>query len=158
MFGWNDTAWFGMFTGAAFKSTAVLAAAWFSVFLLRRHSAATRHLVWTAALAAVVALPFLLFSLPALRVPAAAALLPGATSVMFRASASTSSDAGGLSSVLRPGAANSFGPSPWSPDWKITLMLLWVAGAALVLIRMLLAGTAIRHVRRTAKPFFDRDL
>src|SRR5438045_7537083 len=109
MVGWNDTAWFAIFTGAALKSAAVLAAAWFSVFLLRRHSAATRHLVWTAALAAVVTLPFLLVSLPALRVPAAAALLPGATGVMFRASASTYSDSGGLQSVLRHGAASSFG-------------------------------------------------
>lgn len=158
MFSWNDTAWFAIFTGAALKSTAVLAVAWFSVFLLRRHSAATRHLVWTAALAAVVALPLLLVSLPALRVPAVAALLPEATSVMFRASASTSSDTGGLPSVLRPGAVNSFGPGAWRPDWKIALMLLWVAGAAVVFIRMLMAGTAIRHIRRTAKPFFDRDL
>ena len=60
MFGWNDTLWFAIFAGAALKSTAVLAAAWLFVFLLRRHSAATRHLVWTAALAAIVALPFLL--------------------------------------------------------------------------------------------------
>src|ERR1700686_2246029 len=113
MFSWNDTAWFAIFTGAALKSTAVLAVAWFSVFLLRRHSAATRHLVWTAALAAVVALPFLLVSLPALRVPAVAALLPSATGMMFRASASTSSDTGGLPSVLRPGAVNSFGSGDW---------------------------------------------
>ncbi|MCU1274359.1 MAG: TonB family protein [Bryobacterales bacterium] len=159
MFSWNNTAWFAVFTGAALKSTAVLAAAWFSVFLLRRHSAATRHLVWTSALAAVVALPFLLVSLPALRFPAPDALLPaGATDVMFRASASTSSDAGGLQSVRRPDAANSFGSGPWSPDWKVTLMLLWVAGAGVLFIRMLTAGTAIRRIRRSAKPFFDRDL
>src|ERR1700716_4179022 len=106
MFGWNNTAWFAIFTGTALKSTAVLAAAWFSVFLLRRHSAATRHLVWTSALAAVVALPFLLVSLPALRVRATS-LLPGATGVMFRASASTPSGAVGLQSALRPGVANS---------------------------------------------------
>src|SRR6266568_3285631 len=158
MFGWNDTAWFAIFTGAALKSAAVLAAAWFSVFLLRRHSAAMRHLVWTAALAAVVALPFLLLSLPALRVPAATSLLPGAAGVMFRASASMSSEAGGLQSVPVPGVANSFGAGLWTPDWKVALMLFWAAGTALVFIRMLLAGTAIRRIRRCAKPFFERDL
>src|ERR1700730_4998037 len=129
MFSWNDVLWFAILTGAAVKSTAVLGAAWFCVFLLRRHSAATRHLVWTAALAAIVALPFLLVSLPALRVPAAASFLPEATGVMFRASASTASNAGGLRSALRPGAANVFGSRAWSPDWKSSLMLLWGAGA-----------------------------
>jgi TonB family protein len=158
MFGWNDTLWFAIFAGAALKSTAVLAAAWLFVFLLRRHSAATRHLVWTAALAAIVALPFLLVSLPALRVPAAASFLPAATGATFRASTSTSPNAGGLQSALRPGGANSFGSRAWRPDWKASLMLLWVAGAAVVFIRILLAGTAIRRIRRSAKPFFDRDL
>src|SRR5689334_11877922 len=128
MFSWNDVLWFAILTGAAVKSTAVLGAAWLSVFLLRRHSAATRHLVWTAALAAVVALPFLLVSLPVLRVPAAASFLPAATGVMFRASASASSDGGGLRSAVLPGAPNSFVSVAWSPDWKMALMLLWAAG------------------------------
>src|SRR5438270_6958432 len=125
MFSWNDVLWFAILTGAAVKSTAVLGAAWLSVFLLRRHSAATRHLVWTAAFAAIVALPFLLVSLPVLRVPAAASFLPASTGAMFRASASTSSNAGGLPSAMVPGAANSFASAAWSPDWKIALILLW---------------------------------
>ena len=158
MFGWNDTMWFAVFTGAALKGTAVLAAAWFCAFLLRRHSAATRHLVWTAVLAGIAALPFLLVSLPVLRVPVATSLLPGTTGVMFRATASTSSHAGGLQSGARPPAATSFRAAAWSPDWKTALMLFWAAGAAVVLIRILLAGRAIRRIRRSAKPFFDRDL
>ena len=158
MFGWNETMWFAVFTGAALKSTVLLAAASLSVFLLRRHSAATRHLVWTAVLAAIVALPFLLVSLPVLRVPVAASLLPGTTGVRFRASAATSSYAGGLQSGARLPAATSFRSAAWSPDWQDTLMLLWAAGAAVVFIRLLLAGSAIRRVRRSAKPFFDRDL
>lgn len=158
MFGWNETMWFAVFTGAALKSTVVLAAAYLSVFLLRRHSAATRHLVWTAVLTAIVALPFLLVSLPVLRVPVAASLLPGTTGVTFRASAATSSYAGGLQSAARLPAATLFRPGAWTPDWQDTLMLLWAAGAAVVFIRLLLASSAIRRVRRSAKPFFDRDL
>ena len=124
MFGWNDAMWFAVFTGTALRSTAVLAAASLSVFLLRRHSAATRHLVWTAGLAGVVALPFLLVSLPALHVPTVASLLPGATGVIFRASAARSSDAGGVKSAVRPAAASSSVSGAWSPNWKIALMLL----------------------------------
>ena len=51
--------WFSILAGVAIKSTLVLAAAWIAAFLLRGRSAAARHLVWTAASAAVLGLPFL---------------------------------------------------------------------------------------------------
>ena len=74
MFGWNESAWFSIFIGAALKSTAVLGVAWLFAFLMRARSAAARHLVWTAAAAAVLALPFLSATLPVLPVPIAVAL------------------------------------------------------------------------------------
>src|SRR5579859_3987242 len=86
MLGWNETAWFSIFIGAALKNTAVLGAAWLATFLLRGRSAAARHLVWTAAAAAVLALPFLSVSLPALRIPGASGLLPD-VGVLFRTTA-----------------------------------------------------------------------
>src|SRR5258708_21824566 len=76
MTGWNELAWFAMFVGVALKSTTVLGAAWLVAFLMRGRSAAARHLVWTAAAAAVLALPFLSLTLPILAVPVAGALLP----------------------------------------------------------------------------------
>src|SRR3981081_190404 len=85
MLGWNETAWFSIFIGAALKSTVVLGVAWLSSFLLRGRSAAARHLVWTAASAAILALPFLSVSLPALPV-AASALVPD-VGVLFRTTA-----------------------------------------------------------------------
>jgi hypothetical protein len=56
----NEAAWYSIFIGTAFKGTIALCLAWWLAFLLRRRSAATRHLVWTAAAAAVTdaALPF----------------------------------------------------------------------------------------------------
>src|SRR5947209_2278753 len=88
MFGWNETAWFLMFLGAALKSTAVLGTAWFCAFLLRGRSAAVRHLVWTAAAAAVLALPFLSVSLPAISVPAV-----NDAAVLFQTTATARPDA-----------------------------------------------------------------
>ena len=66
--GWNESAWFAMLLGAALKSTVVLGVAWLLAWALRRRSAAARHLVWTAAAAALLALPVLSVTLPALRV------------------------------------------------------------------------------------------
>ena len=85
MLGWNGSAWFSILMGAALKSTVVLGAAWLMAFLLRGRSAAARHLVWTAAAAAVLALPLLSVSLPALHVPVSAAHPAGNTGLVFRA-------------------------------------------------------------------------
>src|SRR5437899_1619798 len=103
MTGWNESAWFAMFAGVALKSTAVLGAAWLAAFLLRGRSAAARHLVWTAAAAAVLALPFLSLSLPALPVPIAGALLPEA-GVLFQTTATTGADRAVLPAPRWPGA------------------------------------------------------
>lgn len=50
--------------GLAVKGTVLLCAAWAGCWLLRRSSAATRHLVWSAALAGVLLLPVMSLSLP----------------------------------------------------------------------------------------------
>ena len=67
MFNWTVSAW-PILASAALKSTLVLGAAWLITDLLRGRSAAARHTVWTAAAAALVALPLLTVALPALRV------------------------------------------------------------------------------------------
>src|SRR5262245_17338143 len=94
MSGWNQAAWYSLFAGAALKGTAVLGAAWLAAILLRGRSAAARHLVWTAASAALLALPFLSVSLPALHVPVGQALL--APNVAFRTTVSASPGAPAL--------------------------------------------------------------
>ena len=50
--------------GSLIKSTFLLLAAWAVSYLLRRASAATRHLVWSVALGGVLLLPLLSLSLP----------------------------------------------------------------------------------------------
>src|SRR5579859_7791497 len=86
MQGWNESAWFAMWLGVALKSTAVLGAAWFGARLLRRRSAAARHLVWTGVAAALLALTFLAVLLPALPVPEVGSRVSD-TGVLFRATA-----------------------------------------------------------------------
>src|SRR6266404_6528046 len=122
MFGWNEAAWFSFFLGAALKSTAVLSAAWIAAFLLRRRSAAARHLVWTGAAAAVVALPLLSISLPALRTPTVAGLRL-AVHPTFRTTAVAGHGTGASQAAghENPGAPGQ--PAAWRTDWKITVML-----------------------------------
>src|SRR5260370_12348333 len=89
---------FSILIATALKSTVVLGAAWVLAFVLRGRSAAARHLVWTAAAAAVLALPFLSVSLPGLPVPAS-------TGLVFHALSSASGDAAATTSVTARNSA-----------------------------------------------------
>src|SRR5580704_6254824 len=88
---WNESMWFAFWAGVSVKSTLVLGVAWLIAFALRRHSAAMRHLVWTAAAAAVLTVPFFSLWLPALRVPSATTIAP-AVAAFFEATATVNSD------------------------------------------------------------------
>src|SRR4051812_56146 len=150
----NESAWFATLMGVALKSTVVLGAAWIAAFLLRGRSAAARHLVWTAAAAAVLALPFLSATLPVLLVPVAVAL-PADAGLAFEATATPHADAAIPARALAPQSAR---PSPWQPDWRLALMLVWIAGAAVAFAQMMLTCVRIRSLRRTACPSPGREL
>src|SRR5216684_1448866 len=145
---------FPILMSVALKSTAILVAAWLCAFLLRKRSAAARHLVWTAAAVAVLALPILTLLLPALRLPIANTT----TSIVFQAIGSAEPATQTQGVVTQPGASASVGQTQWRPDWKVALMSLWIAGSLLALAQMLVACVAIWRVRRAAKPFGDREL
>ena len=141
---------FSILTGAAVKSSVVLAAAYAAAFVLRKHSAATRHLVWTAAFAAILVLPFLSAALPVLRVPLAAAVMPN---LIFHDSATIGVDPGAVPPASH--SARTYHEAGWRPDWRIWLTLLWAAGAALTFARIMLAYGAAWRVRRAAIPFTE---
>jgi TonB family protein len=156
--GWNESAWFSIFVSAALKSSVVLGAAWLAAWALRGRSAALRHLVWTAAAAAVLALPLLSVSLPAWRVPASGAFLPFDPSVVFSSAAAAGADAT-VANAPAAGRAARVAPAPARHyDWRIWLMLLWAAGAAAAIVRMLAAFIAMRRFERTARPLADDGL
>jgi TonB family protein len=157
MSSWNVSEWFSFLVNTALKSTVLLGAAWLAAWALRGRSAALRHLVWTAAAAAVLALPFLSASLPALRVPASRALLPFDPAVVFRVASSATVEPPSPSS-LPPATARRAIPAPLYSDLRIWLMLLWAAGAAAAFARMFAAFLALWRVQRTARPFPDDGL
>jgi TonB family protein len=156
--GWNESAWFSLFVGAALKSTVVLGAAWLVAMVLRGRSAAALHLVWTAGSAALLTLPLLCLAIPAVRVTVPAALLP--PGLVFRTTAVAHAPAAVPQAAARAGAAANTPVKPVTrtPDWRLWLMLLWAAGFAAASAQMLAGWAVMRRVRRTAKPFRDPEL
>ena len=155
MFASTERVWFSVFTILAVKGTAVLAVAWLLAFLLQRRSAAARHLVWTTTAAAVLALPLLSIWLPSLGVPISAALRPAFANVTYRSTVSATGGAEDLRSPGRIDAAAYRRLVSWRPHWRTSVLLLWSLGTMLGFCQMLIAWSAIRRLRRCAKPFQD---
>jgi TonB family protein len=141
---------FSILVDAALKGSIVLAVAAAAAWVLRRRSAAVRHIVWTAAAAALIALPILTATLPALRVPVA----PEGPMTVFRVFATSRSAAPTVSSAVpaMPAAAvaeaTSLDPRRWTAA-------IWAAGAAIGLLQMLLACGAVWRLRRGARRLDD---
>jgi len=149
----NEASWFALLAGFALKSTLVLSAAWLASLALRSRSAAARHLIWTAAAAAVLALPFFSVSLPALRVPA---FVPG-VAVLFETSATAKPETAATVASRAP-LQSALRSAPWRPNWRRSALLLWIVGAAAWMLQMLLAFARLSRVRRSARPSPDRAL
>lgn len=146
---------YSLFAGVALKSAVVLGAAWLAALWLRKSSAATRHIVWTAAFAALLALPFLSMTLPALRVPVGGSLLGSGFVFQANSSASAQESAQQIGQTatkvfpLRP---------PWLQDWRALLMLFWGVGATAGFAQMFIGWAATRRLRRRADPLTGPDL
>jgi TonB family protein len=147
--------WFAILLAAALKSTAVIGSAWILAFVLRRQSAAARHLVWTAAVTALLALPILSVSMPALRVRTSA-LSPLVSGIAFRTTAVAGQSASAPSGPQTAHDSQS-APihAPWQSDFRWLIPFVWAAGMALALAHMLAAWIVMWHKRRTARPLGD---
>jgi TonB family protein len=143
------TGWFLLFSGVALKSILLLGAAGVAAILMRRQSAATRHVVWMAAFTALLALPLLTASLPGLYAPvtpesvfqATAPLRLGAEASEPRAPASGPTSGQPAESRRRPRRATPL------------VFWAWFAGTGVSLAQMALAWLAAVRIRRKARPF-----
>jgi TonB family protein len=148
---------------AALKSTLVLGAAWLVALALRGRSAAARHLVWTAAAAALLALPLLSISLPSLRLGSGGGLLPANLGLVFHTTGTAGVNAAAAPLPAAPGtgtravvrAPRGIYWKIW--DWKIWLISIWAAGVLLSTAQMLVACAALRRMRGRAVPSPDRN-
>ncbi|HEV2491830.1 MAG TPA: M56 family metallopeptidase [Terriglobia bacterium] len=149
----HQATWLAFLVEMALKGTLVLIAAMAVSIALGRASAAVRHLVWTAALGALLVLPLLSLALPAWRV----ALPPPATIV-----ATPGRVASGHVQALvlpRPTAKSlakvRLSPAETTPvfaTWPTWTLLAWMVGFVFVLTRRALGTARVEWlVRRATK-------
>jgi TonB family protein len=126
---WSDLA-----IQSAWRGTFLLAVAFVTVSVLRNHSAAVRHFIWTAALAALLLLPALTALAP--RWPVEAPMAANATPAASPAP-----------SVV-PSAVSTSRPAPSVPWW----LWLWSAGCAVAVSRWLVGIARTRRLALKALP------
>jgi TonB family protein len=156
---WTVSAW-PILASAALKSTLVLGVAWILSTLLRRRSAAARHMVWTASAAALVALPLLSLVLPALRVRLANHVLPSDTTLVFRTSSAAPAAVSGAATPGQPliGPAAAAHHVPDRPlTGKDALVILWTLGLTAGLLQMLAGSAVLWRTRRRARISPDQE-
>ena len=168
---------FAVLVDAALRGSVILLAALAATRLMKGRSAAARHLVWVVALASMLSLPLLARVLPEWRVvPVPAPLRPMASFVAAPVAAAPpatqpksaadgsfaapSTDAAAASSPAAnstPAASPSSG-SPAAPaafDWKTALMALWIAGGALLALRLAYGIVRVWWMERRAVEITD---
>jgi TonB family protein len=131
---------------AALKGSVVLIAAFGLSLVLRRASAAARHLAWTLAAVCLMALPFASLVAPSWEVPVER-VFPRAAGLIYHLEAWAPGLAGGTlvsgavgsAAAAAPTAPGS--PSPAGVDWRIWGVTAWSFGV-LFLLLLYGAGTA----------------
>ncbi len=118
---------------SALRSTVILAVAWLVTLALRRSSADLRHRIWLAALGGVALLPLVEWIAPSI-LPQGRILANVPTLAVF---------AGAPAAAARSGAK-----IPW-------LAAIWIAGAALVMLRLAVGLVRISKLTRRAFPLRD---
>ncbi|HEX2491832.1 MAG TPA: M56 family metallopeptidase, partial [Blastocatellia bacterium] len=171
---------------AFIKSAVILLAAGLLARSLRKASAAYRHLVWSVAMASLLALPLLSVALPSWRIEALPSLATIASVDATDANGSREPDGfgaiaaapapdrmqvpgAGLLAERQPSgiveessASNSVSPrfdaapNPVAPsgndfDWKVALLLAWMAGAFAVSARLVVGAARVWLLTRQAQ-------
>ncbi len=151
------------------KVTLIFAAAGILTWLLRRSAASLRHLIWSLALGSALMLPALALLLPQMKVPALGRLLrapasaqetrvlkeAGRRSWALNESAASRDAAATMVEESPSPAAQAMHSVPGSSTQRLPLglglFLVWLAGALLVLARMMLGIARMRRIARASR-------
>ena len=161
----QDLSWLAIADAIA-KATVLLAAAAIASALLRRRSAATRHLVWTLALLAIVALPVLStalprWQLPLLEIASEPAVMPSVSAPALARVAAP------MPTIATSASQQIVTSTPVRPDarriraglnavsWPTLLFAIWAAGFAAVLARLAFGVMAVQWLARRTRPADD---
>ncbi len=163
----SGSAWLPVVDAIA-KATILLAVAGLASVALRRASAASRHLVWTLALVSALLLPVLSLALPRWQVPLVtldAVATVDATSGQALTSQSSTQAPGLTRNIESPAiGAPSTAPverstasaSSWPTlSWPAILLMLWAAGALIVIGRLALGLLAVQWMSRRTERVID---
>ena len=154
-----DSALFAAVMDAAVRGTFILLAALAAAALMRRSSASARHLVWLAALTALLLLPAARAFVPEWRVLPAAPVLaaPVAAEAAEQAPVAQPANANTAAAPQSPPAASAPQPAPYRlpVDWKTLALLAWAAGAVLCALRLAYGLVRVRWIQRHAVELTD---
>jgi len=139
----------------AVRSTVLFGLAWLVTTALRRSSAAVRHQVWAAALLGSLALPALMQLLPEWRAQLVTTVTPLWTEQLVIGGSSTAlqwdpvpAEAGPAVSVARFTSP----PRRAVPSAEVILTSIWLAGFAVLLLRLAIGLVSLRRFSRRSKP------
>ena len=155
----NSPAMLGIVFEVALKGTLLMAAAATVALGIRSATAATRHMLWSFTLAAMLVIPALVAVLPRWQIgilPAPTSELPVAAvnpAIQQRFRPATEFDAPSIN-VSAPAAPETIGDAPAVIDpersWSRTLALLWIGGVAAGLITIAGGLLTLRRAARRA--------
>ena len=153
---------------AVVKASLVLGAAALTSLILRRASAALRHLVWTLALCSALFLPVVSLALPKwqLQLVTIASPAPAVETTLTAPAAEPA--AASLAEAPRLGRGGNAHPTPaprpapasraaWLPSmsWQTALLGIWLLGAIAILGRIAVGLVAVRFVSRRTQLVTD---
>jgi len=159
----SGAAWLSVADAIA-KATLLFAAAGLASFALRRRSAAARHMIWTLALLSVLVLPVLSIALPhwqlpivtiageAPQLPAPSFQLPTHKSDRSASPIRQTPDA----SATVAAAPLTYGAPARPPmSWSAVLLMIWLAGAFVILGRLGAGILAVQWMSRRTERVID---
>jgi len=173
-------AWVTILLAASLKGVLLLSAIFLLSLLLRRATAATRHLVWSLAMIGVLALPVLSFILPQWSMPLTPQILPSSQSLErapalpenFRLPKSkspkiyqvknneetawtVSTNYSVAVTPVRNQSNGSVALSSWS--WATWIFVIWMSGALIVATRWLVGWLCVKLLSYRAQEIFDDE-